>query len=905
MTRCAKRALCFVLSILLLLSPLTAFAFDYPDGIDPSCAQSAISSTDTLAVNAVPALTGKTLSELLGGAVYTDEVLSSFVIMLYTSLADYSAALRLLGIDVSPASVASGLDSSPQVKDVLANSVDWNSVRLDGVSWGVNGDATAFANCFGAALRPLAPILSLLMCEGEMTVLNVTLKGGRGYETVVRPLLIELGCPHAPGYEEYRSLAEQNPDTMAANLVLSVFSLIDLAAVQPAAVLCRALPVLAAYLTDGSLDSLAQELIEPLSTKISLFGIADIKGPGLDSLLSFMSAPDAAFNADTVTDSLMSLAGEHGLTLERPDFGALAAVRGDSSAAYVMIMLYLIKTLRNNRQTLLTSAVSGGDPGMAGGVIDRLFAMSDDKLLAQLVGLFTADSGTALEHQWTAAPFTAETVSFTGNLGREQLDRVVDGMDDLISGIIAENGSYGSLSELLGARIYSDSTLTALINAVGDMLSQDGGGQSAADAAPLLRMLGIPATADEFGAYLINSGYVTAGRTISSYGFSAQTIYWGIIPGSRDSFRTALSTVLMPFRGVLEALLANSTIDIFGAIHIGGTNGYNTAVIPLFEALGIPDAAIKTYSEYVAGKGTSLIVTDVVDPVLALIDIVIESPVYTALGILPNALRFISTGGLKQCIDNLISPFSAMADEYGFDLSAITELTGKLDGLDVNSVVKELLASSETDITLPDVDLNRLSGMGTLVYRNSRRTYNAQPVTFDYVEADRAAEMMAVLRVLASILQDPRNSSITDAFMNSGEDGNQMFSSFGGEIGAQMSEMSQDELIEWLYKLFFRERATSDATDQAYIPTIIYTAPKKKADLTEPLIAVTIVLIVAVIVLYSNRGTLGDMIEKRRDKRAAASPDTRYKKRKRKKQAEPVYHTTNPRATGRDRNANG
>ena len=52
---------------------------------------------------------------------------------------------------------------------------------------------------------------------------------------------------------------------------------------------------------------------------------------------------------------------------------------------------------------------------------------------------------------------------------------------------------------------------------------------------------------------------------------------------------------------------------------------------------------------------------------------------------------------------------------------------------------------------------------------------------------------------------------------------NQMVSGFAGGITADIAAMSTDETVEWLYKLFFRERPiVPEETQEEYMPTIIY-----------------------------------------------------------------------------------
>ena len=58
--------------------------------------------------------------------------------------------------------------------------------------------------------------------------------------------------------------------------------------------------------------------------------------------------------------------------------------------------------------------------------------------------------------------------------------------------------------------------------------------------------------------------------------------------------------------------------------------------------------------------------------------------------------------------------------------------------------------------------------------------------------------------------------------------GNDTFATYSSSIGEQFAEMTEDELIEWLYNLLFKERAQIEiVVDEDYSPTIIYKEPQK------------------------------------------------------------------------------
>ena len=77
-------------------------------------------------------------------------------------------------------------------------------------------------------------------------------------------------------------------------------------------------------------------------------------------------------------------------------------------------------------------------------------------------------------------------------------------------------------------------------------------------------------------------------------------------------------------------------------------------------------------------------------------------------------------------------------------------------------------------------------------------------------------------------MKDPE-ADILGRLMGTAGD-NEMVASFVGGISEDLDSMTVDETVEWMYKLFFRERPIVEETVQEdYLPTIIY-EPDSKLD---------------------------------------------------------------------------
>ena len=124
--------------------------------------------------------------------------------------------------------------------------------------------------------------------------------------------------------------------------------------------------------------------------------------------------------------------------------------------------------------------------------------------------------------------------------------------------------------------------------------------------------------------------------------------------------------------------------------------------------------------------------------------------------------------------------------------------------------------------------------------------------------------MVTILRFVVEVIRMPANSSLLTSFTGGGEEGgNQMFAQFSTGIGDEIAKMTTDETVEWLYKLFFRERAIDpQLLESDYEPNIIY-KPKKQINygFLGPL---TIVLIVATIMAVINRSKITDFLEEKK-----------------------------------------
>ena len=259
---------------------------------------------------------------------------------------------------------------------------------------------------------------------------------------------------------------------------------------------------------------------------------------------------------------------------------------------------------------------------------------------------------------------------------------MLKGIDAVISEFMVEFGDGKNLKTTLKNTIYSGDILAKLAKTIYAALSDEKLGQA-------MGVLGISVSPNAVAGHLRKSGYYSAASYLSgSYSWkniSEKSFADCFKNGSRNYFEGALTAVLMPLEPVFEMLFANGTLTVLNSVTVPGTNGYNSAVIPILEALGCPEKNILTFKQYEKCKGSDKIISAVLDPVLDLVDKICKKPVYTLTDIMPNLIYFVSNGSLFQCIDNLtkplfdlLEPFGVSASSLGFDLDKLkkTDILG-------------------------------------------------------------------------------------------------------------------------------------------------------------------------------------------------------------------------------------
>lgn len=241
------------------------------------------------------------------------------------------------------------------------------------------------------------------------------------------------------------------------------------------------------------------------------------------------------------------------------------------------------------------------------------------------------------------------------------------------------------------------------------------------------------------------------------------------------------STFKLDINGV-----AATALDVLADTSVGlGTNGYENAVIPLLEAFLCDD--VVTYDEYISDyeDAKDNLIIDVLNPIVGLVNKVLEAPGSTLTAILPNLAYFIDSNGLAQAVSNLLAPITSkkgvigILKKNGIDVDKlIKQIAGKslgkivTDALGVNvklnlkltdlskcniqdivlPLVKSVLKKNKINIKIPSFTFEDIASHGKIVTASSAAKNAEGKYKRLMVKADKGEMFVALLRYVGDVL---------------------------------------------------------------------------------------------------------------------------------------------------------
>ena len=208
-------------------------------------------------------------------------------------------------------------------------------------------------------------------------------------------------------------------------------------------------------------------------------------------------------------------------------------------------------------------------------------------------------------------------------------------------------------------------------------------------------------------------------------------------------------------------------------LKIEGTNGYNSAIIPLLEALQC--GGISTYAQYQkdVAKAKDNLLLDVLNPLIgdssnSFLNKLAAAPASELTKLLPNIAMYLDAAGLVQLVCKLLAPVSDIEACTGDGSAYLSEIIETLLGGSIQDsiipIVNSLLAGSDnkylSQLELADINWNALISLGTKTTYTSKATgADGKFLTGKMVgNVDQGKVLITVLRYVANLIID--NASV-------------------------------------------------------------------------------------------------------------------------------------------------
>lgn len=852
-----------VVICIMAMSLIPVSAVTYPEGVTSADAALAAQKLDSVVLSMVKQNSGKTLGQTIYTTLYADDTLNQVLTGILSGFGEDSQ-LSSLGIDLSKENIARCLSEYPSVSKAVNEAPDLSHVDLKNAKWGVNSKQSLAAAIANIA-EPFNDLLYFLLCSGSLNVSVLTLPGDNGYKNGIVPMLEGLTCKNLMDPASFKANADVRKNTMVENIAMMIFPLIDEIAELPVERLCEKIPQIAKFFNDGSFAEAMDGLLKPISIHVGdLITIV----PATKMLSIVLWAQDSGKYSTDFTENMTTIIND---AIDSFDFEVAeinleeaAACVGNTGDAFLEIVGWLIDTIKLNTNKLpeLLDIDQGGDIDIPG-LMNKIFAKDTNELLGLIIKLFTAKEGTEIDYQWTQKPFTPGSVSYTTNLKEYEFGRVYDGIDSLIGEALADGGEFSSIKDAVRKTVYSNETLSSLVVGLYSALDNE-------EIRDVISMTGMSFSPSAVAGKLKESRYRYARNKLYNYrtwsALKDSTINFGIRTGRSDDFEDALVAVLRPFAPVFRMLFANESMEIMGAIQIPGSNGYNTAVIPLLEALGCDSEDILTYDKYKSQSEGDGAIEGIIHPVMGILENAESKPIATVISKVPNLLKFVSDGNLIQAVMNLLAPVENLLDEIGLTYADLGLNIEEIKNTDFLGEISKKLPEMIPDIKMDAPDLTALMNLGKEETRTSKATYQGQNYTYTYIVADNPAVMYTVMDFVIGLITKPENADMINNLMASGNDDAGMFSQYSGDIGSSLSEMSKEECLEWLYRLFFHERVTVETTESDYHPNITYVKDNSFKINYGALAVICFMLMLAAVFCISNRNKIASLARELNEK---------------------------------------
>ena len=797
-----------VLALVLVFSSLSAgmMAFaaeektgvvDLPDGVTEEAATQVLSALDEVVKSeAVASLLSPgaeslndAVNKLISDNLFTDAIVNEIAKAVYPMIQDainnlenvpdvlkdyiFTVMKDTIGLYVKPADVATQInDKYSDAKAAIAAAGDnWANVNWDNVKWGVT-DRASFIDALGSALNGLNSVLRAALSgdvlEGQvklgiLPLATVKITGCNAYADIVLPLLQHIGAD-ALTVEEYK--AGDSTVEMLGNILNPLLDRVDsMTSGSPLTDIVDLLPTIGYVITNQLHVTAIQKLVVSIgisdamdwvtwyTTQVNvgdlvLDAMPQIKdAAGINDLLeSAITSQVPGFVWSDIDFELLSTLGKY-TAVDNANGGKSFEIDAYRADVLVTVLGYALDTARANK-TLLVDMI--GDETVAG-LLDTVFAMDNDEIISFLFSLFSPNYD-LVNYEYNTPAIEKYKVDYGTQFTKEQIAQLVPTLDTLVGTLLP-----GGLQSLISSNLYTNNIVNTLVKEAYSAIEGAG-----AEVSQVLGLLGVDVTPKGLASLLTEKEFATAKAAFEKADSWADVdfskVSYGFTDGDRDGFTNALVAVLRPVSSLLDFILTDENLVLFDAVTLKGGNGYNTAIIPLLEALGCTD--IKTYDEYkksVAADHDNLIL-DILNPILDLVEGIAATPIDGLTKILPNIAYFVDSNNVSVFVANLIAPVNSLLAQAGFD---ITKELDVLNDIDLDELLNGLLAQvlpENINIVLSNIDLHKVAALGTLTDFTSKRVdADGKFVASKKIVADQADVLVTVLRYILGLLQIEEN----------------------------------------------------------------------------------------------------------------------------------------------------
>lgn len=797
-----------VLALVLVFSSLSAgmMAFaaeektgvvDLPDGVTEEAATQVLSALDEVVKSeAVASLLSPgaeslndAVNKLISDNLFTDAIVNEIAKAVYPMIQDainnlenvpdvlkdyiFTVMKDTIGLYVKPADVATQINGkySAAQAAIAAAGDNWANVNWDNVKWGVT-DRASFIDALGNALNGLNSVLRAALSgdvlEGQvklgiLPLATVKITGCNAYADIVLPLLQHIGAD-ALTVEEYK--AGDSTVEMLGNILNPLLDRVDsMTSGSPLTDIVDLLPTIGYVITNQLHVTAIQKLVVSIgisdamdwvtwyTTQVNvgdlvLNAMPQIKdAAGINDLLeSAITSQVPGFVWSDIDFELLSTLGKY-TAVDNANGGKSFEIDAYRADVLVTVLGYALDTARANK-TLLVDMI--GDETVAG-LLDTVFAMDNDEIISFLFSLFSPNYD-LVNYEYNTPAIEKYKVDYGTQFTKEQIAQLVPTLDTLVGTLLP-----GGLQSLISSNLYTNNIVNTLVKEAYSAIEGAG-----AEVSQVLGLLGVDVTPKGLASLLTEKEFATAKAAFEKADSWADVdfskVSYGFTDGDRDGFTNALVAVLRPVSSLLDFILTDENLVLFDAVTLKGGNGYNTAIIPLLEALGCTD--IKTYDEYkksVAADHDNLIL-DILNPILDLVEGIAATPIDGLTKILPNIAYFVDSNNVSVFVANLIAPVNSLLAQAGFD---ITKELDVLNDIDLDELLNGLLAQvlpENINIVLSNIDLHKVAALGTLTDFTSKRVdADGKFVASKKIVADQADVLVTVLRYILGLLQIEEN----------------------------------------------------------------------------------------------------------------------------------------------------